>query len=111
VIDDPDAVNSSLDGNGNIGEEEYSTVQKLTIYPNPVKDQISTVLIHLNEDADARVEIFDAVGRMLNVIQETNLNGGVHQYQVDFTTFGTGLYICRYLVNGKFIESKKVVVK
>ncbi len=111
VINDPDAVNGAPDGLSEEDEDFMESAQSLSIYPNPVVDQSSTVQFKLDENADARFEIYNLIGRKLNVIQENNLNSGVHRKQVDFTQFGTGIYICTYLINGKLIESKKVVVK
>jgi len=111
VIDDADAVDGARDSLGEEDEAFMESAQSLLVYPNPVINQSSTVQFKMDENADATVEIFNLIGRKLDMIQEKNLNSGVHRHQMDFTKFGAGIYICRYLVNGKFVEAQKVIVK
>lgn len=67
------------------------------------------ISLSLPADADVRLSLFDATGRLVSVIAEGRFASGRHDFRAN-PGFG-GVYILRADVNGKTLSQKVTVVK
>lgn len=77
-------------------------------YPNPTAGQ-TRLPFHLDAEADVTVEVFDALGRRVEVIIEDRLGAGEHTATFDATGSAGGVYLYR-LRTGAAVFQRQVVV-
>ncbi len=63
-------------------------------YPNPF-NSITEIRFSLPQSEHARLEVFDALGRSLGVLVDTNLQAGNHSFRFDAAGIASGLYFYR----------------
>jgi hypothetical protein len=72
--------------------KEGSQSAILTTYPNPTEDMFTASIV-LPESIAVDIEVFDVMGRRVNVItQGTLLEAGLHKFNVDATSWSSGMY-------------------
>ena len=69
----------------------------LPTYPNPVTGQ-ALVPVVLEEVAEARVAVYDVLGREVSVLHEGTLDAGTHRLRFDGTRLPAGVYLVRAAV-------------
>jgi hypothetical protein len=80
----------------------------ITLYPNPVKDQLKIVVANSQNFDKARTLITNAVGR---TVLEQNLSGSNGNYTIDVSALSVGMYILTIInqngdrINEKFIKN------
>ncbi len=75
------------------------------IYPNPFSDE-TNIALELEEAAQVRLELFDQLGRLVEVLTTGRLERGPHSFVSQPTT--AGIYFCRILVNGQASVAKLI---
>lgn len=78
------------------------------VYPNPVTDKVT---LELPGKAGQNVEInlYNALGeRVKTRIQAQNINGD-NRMEMDVSALSEGLYVLKMTVNGKIIQTKRIV--
>lgn len=80
---------------------EIPGLQNFSIYPNPFRDN-AVIEFDLVEPSSVRLEVFDMMGRSLEVLTSTDLNSGSHKFVLNDDAYRTtaSVYQVRYTVNG-----------
>jgi hypothetical protein len=71
----------------------------LQIFPNPVNDHLFVKLNNGEFFDDLKIIIFDQMGRTLT--RETIHSFQNNQYEVDFSSYGKGMYTVHFVVNNE----------
>ena len=71
-----------------------NNINALTAYPNPFESG-TEIVFNLEVNADLIVEIFDAAGRKVKVLESKYLNSGDYKYRFNGAGLPSGTYICR----------------
>lgn len=71
--------------------DEISVETSMTIYPNPVVDQL-TVILTSDENEVATIRLLDLNGKVL-IIERINMTEGLNEAQVDVSNLENGMYI------------------
>jgi len=80
------------------------------LFPNPFDTKLNLVFeIAVDEKAD-RVEVYDAVGTLVKVIQISHLGSGRQQIIIEGSNNSNGLYLVRFVSN-KRSQVAKVIGK
>ncbi|MBS2210759.1 S8 family serine peptidase [Carboxylicivirga mesophila] len=108
VIDDPDALDTSPDG---IWKDNPNETFQFSIYPNPVTNGQCQLAISTKEDTNAVVELFNAVGQKLKIIQMDNLLAGKHLKSVSLNGLSSGIYNWRLIIDGEQVGVKKLIIR
>ncbi|MDX1440734.1 MAG: M36 family metallopeptidase, partial [Rubricoccaceae bacterium] len=78
-------------------------------YPNPFNPQAQFTL-EVNTAQDVRIEIIDALGRMVGLLHDGQLASGVaHQFTIDGTNLASGIYTYR-VIGETFSSSRRVTL-
>lgn len=77
----PDAVTTVV-----VGIEENQQNGKLTVLPNPVKEELTVY----GKDLEGTIKLMDALGRMVYV---NEIKSGVNSFRINTTAFSDGVYI------------------
>ncbi len=112
VLANDEGQNLSVETRGFDWFRSRPTFALLGNFPNPFNP--STVIsFTLERQASVSLEVYDIVGRRLDVVIDRSLEGGMHQ--VPWTTQGkrlaTGVYIIRLTVDGRSAVSKMNVIQ
>jgi photosystem II stability/assembly factor-like uncharacterized protein len=84
-------------------------VNSINIFPNPSKELVN-VSFTLVQTGNAELAIYDVLGKVVKVVITTQqLNKGEHNYQVDVSSYDSGVYLCKLNVDGIVIS--KIIVK
>ncbi|MCP4440219.1 MAG: T9SS type A sorting domain-containing protein [Aureispira sp.] len=82
-------------------------VDALKIFPNPTKDKV-WIDLKLNEAKDVRVDTYDATGKLINTLGNSDQLEQV--YELDLTGYPVGVYMLRMVI-GKDVFTTKVVLE
>jgi hypothetical protein len=81
-----------------------------TLDPNPVHDR-ARVSLDLDRRAPVCIEIVDMLGTIRRVATEGTLEPGAHRIPVGVSDLGTGVYLCRVVVDGRDWGSLPLMVR
>jgi hypothetical protein len=90
---------AQLHGAGAAVEITTSPVSGLSIFPNPISSA-STISLSLDQSADVRLELFNALGERMAMILDKKLAVGPQEFKLDPGTLPNGLYFLRMTANG-----------
>ncbi|NBC26676.1 MAG: T9SS type A sorting domain-containing protein [Bacteroidetes bacterium] len=125
VIDEADEV-PEVHENNNIGwalinpnlgiatsnEEQMSGIpEKHTLdqnYPNPF-NPATNIRFELNTPSDVRLEVFDMIGRRVDVLVDSRMTSGIHEVRFDASALSSGIYIYR-LKTPNTVQTRKMVL-
>lgn len=100
--------NSKID---NINQVDSTTIdfyelQKLKLYPNPVNDYlfVDYDIIFIKE---AKFKIYNSIGA---VIYSKTLEEKQENFKISVSEFKNGLYFCSLQIDGKLLNTRKVIV-
>ena len=86
----------------------FTNTKIISVSPNPSRDVIAVSLNIEKGVENASLQVFDLNGKMLSNLsikeRETNINKTLQK-----DNFGQGIYIVSLVVNGKSIDSKKII--
>ena len=93
-----------LDKNTGIGEE-YKEKNKISFYPNPLKNGEGKLRFYQNKSGDTKVEVYDMEGKLL-LSKQCNLQRGHNEFM--FTGMPTGFFMVQ-VKSAIFSRSLKII--
>ncbi len=93
---------------GSRGTEAAVPAASLVVYPNPARGA-ATVALALPEAAEARVVVFDVLGRRVAVLADGPVEAGTHRFGLDATALPSGVYVVR-ATGEAFTASQRITV-
>ena len=81
------------------GAEEGAPRTALAVHPNPVRGEVTVNLV-LGEPRETRVEVVDALGRLVTVVHEGWFLEGTHMLRFDGASLPPGVYVVRAIGDG-----------
>ena len=79
-------------------------------YPNPFNPS-TTITMDLARSADARLEVFDALGRRVAVLHDGPLTGGRYTVTFDGSGLASGLYVYRLSAGNEQVMKTMILMK
>ena len=108
LVDEPfDYTSVKVDGKPPIKPQTFALAQN---YPNPFNAS-TTISFTLPRAGNARLEVYDARGRIVDIVADRFFGAGLHQVLWDASGVPSGTYVCRCLYSGYTRMSKMTVVK
>lgn len=90
-------------------ENTIPTVYSLSQnYPNPFNPE-TTIKFTLPQRSKVKLEIFDALGRVVSTLVNSDLDAGSYRYNWNASKFASGVYFYRLTAND-FSSSKKLIL-
>jgi hypothetical protein len=101
---------SGIDANSSdLQATSIVAVNRMKIYPNPVKDQTS-IMFTLDKTSHVSLSLLDLSGKQLRALFNGNLQQGDHSMQFSFSNLNSGIYTVRKTTeNGT--ENIKLVIE
>lgn len=87
--------------------DEFSLAQS---QPNPARDQ-ATIEFSLDRAAEARLTLYDALGREVAVLIDRRMESGAHAAPVDVSALPSGVYVYRLASEGRTRTGRLVVAR
>ena len=84
---------------------DYSLSQN---FPNPFNPE-TTIRFSLPQRSRVKLEIFDALGRVVSTLVNADLDAGTYRYNWNASNFASGVYLYRITANN-FTSSKKLML-
>lgn len=78
-------------------------------YPNPFNPS-TNIEFSLPKQADLKLEIFNSLGRRIAVLIDENTPAGFHSTRFDASSYSSGMYFYRLVVDGSVIATKKMIL-
>jgi tetratricopeptide (TPR) repeat protein len=78
--------------------------------PNPATES-TTIIYELFEKGIAEIEIYNALGQLIQSIPQGTKREGIYQVDISLVGIPAGLYSYALLINGERIDTKKMVVQ
>ncbi len=85
--------------------ETPSSIKLHQNYPNPFNPS-TTISFELNQPAEVRLTVFDALGRTISVLMDVRKTAGLHNVSFDASNLSSGIYFYR-LETESFAETKR----
>lgn len=79
-------------------------------YPNPF-NPTTTIQFELADAGQARLAVYDVIGRQVAVLVNQTMSAGTHSVQFNAVSFSSGTYILRLEAGGQTFTSKMLLVK
>lgn len=111
VLNDPGAVDGAPNGIGENLSPILDGEKSIAVVPNPVVNQTANVLFKLDEKANVMIEIFDMTGRKCRTAIHGQRAEGIYSEKIDVSHLSSGLYFCRYIINGEMKATTKMLIK
>lgn len=96
--------NINLSGSVSIDENEFN--QKLTVHPNPVKDNINISFNSTSKLTNPVLELYDAMGRLVNSKKLNHIVIGANEIEMSSSNFDAGWYLLVLKSQEKIITNK-----
>lgn len=90
-----------------IGMQDLERQIDLNIAPNPTSD-MTAVTMSLPEAAKVRMEIMDILGQEVSPVLARDMSNGMHRFDIDMSSFTSGVYYLRIFVDNDMIVKKVV---
>ncbi|MCB9189500.1 MAG: T9SS type A sorting domain-containing protein [Flavobacteriales bacterium] len=103
-----DDINLFDPNNNSLGVRENDDVSLFRVFPNPARD-IAKVSFDLVESNFVKVSINDMLGQEVQIIQQSELSSGTHQFEINTNLLSQGIYFVNLAVDGKIITQKLIV--
>jgi hypothetical protein len=105
------AYTENFDKTAGVPEAVSANDLGLTISQNPASNSITKVFYTLKNDATARVELVDMMGRSVRILQNGRASQGQHVLAIDPNTLASGSYFVRLTADGKSAMQKLVIAR
>lgn len=79
-------------------------------YPNPFNPK-TTFTFSIPEKSLIKIQVFDALGRLIRIITEKEFNSGIHQIEWDASDLSSGVYFIKVDYNSKSKIIKSILMK
>ena len=79
-------------------------------YPNPFNPS-TNIEFTLNESADAKLQVFDVLGRQVAVLVDGQLSAGTYSYQFDAANLPSGTYVYQLTAGGERRSASMILAK
>jgi hypothetical protein len=83
---------------------------EMSVYPNPAVNS-TNVVFNLTKTSNISIQVFDLNGRILQTYNFKQAKEGTNTYQINTSTFKSGTYLIRSVVEGKAVISKLIISK
>jgi hypothetical protein len=80
------------------------------IYPNPFNIR-TTIRFSVPVRTHCRLEIFDMLGRVINILANQTFNAGEYKYNFDGSDYASGMYFVKLTTPGNASAKKFVIIK
>ncbi len=84
-------------------------ISSISVFPNPA-GEITNFNINLKEKSDVQISVFDIQGKLVDVINFSDLNAGRHSKEFNCSTLNAGVYIVRMKAEDD-VKTTKLIVK
>ena len=95
---------------GASGGNASGIIQQMSAVPNPASDVV-TISYEIAEAGSVNLDLFNAVGEKVAVIDQGAKNVGVQTVQYSAGTLASGTYYARLMVNGAVVNVPIVIVR
>lgn len=83
-----------------LGMEEMTADYGLTSYPNPFETQ-TNVSFTLENEKKVELNVYDMIGKQVMNLTKGNLQGGSHNFTIDGSDLGAGVYFIKLKVDNR----------
>jgi hypothetical protein len=84
--------------------------EKITMYPNPIREEIVSVDLDLVESGKLVISLTDLSGRFIKKVLEIKTNKGNNNLKFNAGGLPSGNYLVNFQLNGKTIKNEKISV-
>lgn len=88
---------------------EIPVVYMLHNFPNPF-NPLTNIRFDIPESGNVKLAVYDAYGKEVEVLFNGNLAAGKYETKWNALPFPSGVYFLKLEANGKFNESKKIIL-
>jgi len=91
--------------------EELSS--KVTMYPNPVYEQLTIELDMDNDVSNLKIQLLDRLGKLVkaDMIDANDIRAGKNQFDIDVTNIPDGMYNVKINIDDDIVIKKLIVLK
>ncbi len=100
VVSSPSASGENVAARFNLGQN----------YPNPFNPS-TTIVFNLAREGMARLEIYDATGRLVDTLVDGSFGPGEHRIQWQPTRLASGVYFARFTAEGKSATRRMALIR
>ncbi|MCF6171694.1 MAG: T9SS type A sorting domain-containing protein [Bacteroidales bacterium] len=84
---------------------EFSEIENISVYPNPVT-QYAVIDFRLNSESMVNIALFDMLGRSVLPLFEGKMNSGQQKIRMNVSGLNEGIYFVRFRLNNEVFTQK-----
>ncbi|MFP5470084.1 MAG: M43 family zinc metalloprotease [Bacteroidia bacterium] len=104
-------INIIGEGTAAVGIDEYQGANVLSYYPNPTEGNSINLYVELQNSSNVKVNIYDLVGRKLQIIDLGLLSTGKIELPINTSNLSSGTYLFETILNGVPSKMDKIIVE
>lgn len=101
---------AQINTTGNTSVEDLSVQSDVLVYPNPSSAKFSIEFFCRNS-GDLKLDLISSSGQSVKILIDRNTSSGKKNFSFDTSTLERGIYFLRIELNGKLIQTEKVVIE
>ena len=101
---------AQINTTGNTSIEDLSVQSDVLVYPNPSRAKFSIEFFCRNS-GDLKLDLISSSGQSVKILIDRNTSSGKKNFSFDTSTLERGIYFLRIELNGKLIQTEKVVIE
>lgn len=90
-------------------DDVNATENTLNIYPNPSNGGLTNVSFNLNNAEGVSVNVYNALGQIVETINNSELQNGLNNLKINTEKYNTGIYTVKVEGNGFSVAQKFIV--
>ncbi len=91
-------------------EENTTTNNINNLYPNPVREEVFSLKLHVPENGNLQVVLTDLQGKTIRNVMNTPVEKGPNLFTFNKGALANGTYLLRVSLNNKPIYNEKIIV-
>jgi len=101
---------AQINTTGNTSVEDLSVQSDVLVYPNPSSAKFSIEFFCRNS-GDLKLDLISSSGQSVKILIDRNTSSGKKNFSFDSSNLEKGIYFLRIELNGKLIQTEKIVVE
>jgi hypothetical protein len=101
---------AQINTTGNTSVEDLSVQSDVLVYPNPSSAKFSIDFFCRNS-GNLKLNLISSTGQTVKILIDRNTSSGMKNFSFDTTNLERGIYFLRIELNGKLLQTEKIIVE
>jgi hypothetical protein len=101
---------AQINTTGNTAVEDMSLEKEVLVYPNPTSSKF-TIEFFCRNSGNLKLNLISSAGKTVKLLIDKNTSNGQKNFSFDTTNLPEGIYFLQIELDGKLLQTEKVVIE